>query len=218
METLILSDQESLIYAPDTMGWNTSNWVLIRIFWGSLVGSDGKESPCNAGDPGTIPAWGRSLGEENGNTLQYFLPGRLHGQRSLVGYSTWDCKEFSMTEQLALSFQFRICYFLLVGWTTIPTTVILKVVTFIICDSSVSLILINNDEKFVDSLVLNQRICLQCRRPQFNPWIRKIIWRRDRLPIPIFLGFPGGSGSKESAFNAGDLGSVPGLEDPLEKG
>ena len=157
METLILSDQESLIYAPDTMGWNTSNWVLIRIFLGSLVGSDGKESPCNAGDPGTIPAWGRSLGEESGNTLQYFLPGKFHGQRSLVGYSTWDCKEFSMTEQLALSFQFRICYFLLVGWTTIPTTVILKVVTFIICDSSVSLILINNDEKFVDSLVLNRK-------------------------------------------------------------
>ena len=26
-----------------------------------------------------------------------------------------------------------------------------------------------------------------------------------------FLGFPGGSGSKESACNAGDLGSIPGL-------
>ena len=38
-----------------------------------------------------------------------------------------------MTEQLALSFQFRICYFLLVGCTTILTTVILKAVTFIIC-------------------------------------------------------------------------------------
>ena len=35
--------------------------------------------------------------------------------------------------------------------------------------------------------------------------------RRDRLPTPVFLGFPGGSDSKESACNAGDLGSVPGL-------
>ena len=26
------------------------------------------------------------------------------------------------------------------------------------------------------------------------------------------LGFPGGSNGKESAFNAGDLGSTPGLE------
>ena len=30
--------------------------------------------------------------------------------------------------------------------------------------------------------------------------------------------FPGGSDSKESACNAGDLGSIPGSEDPLEKG
>ena len=33
-----------------------------------------------------------------------------------------------------------------------------------------------------------------------------------------FTGFPGGSDSKESASSAGDLGSVPGGEDPLEKG
>ena len=31
----------------------------------------------------------------------------------------------------------------------------------------------------------------------------------------FFFGFPGGS---ESACNVGDLGSVPGLKDPLEKG
>ena len=31
-------------------------------------------------------------------------------------------------------------------------------------------------------------------------------------------GFPGGSDSKKSACNAGDLGSIPGLEDPLEEG
>ena len=29
-------------------------------------GSDGKESACNAGDQGSIPAWGRSPGEGNG--------------------------------------------------------------------------------------------------------------------------------------------------------
>jgi len=34
----------------------------------------------------------------------------------------------------------------------------------------------------------------------------------------IFLGFPGGSNGKESACNIGDPCSVPGLEDPLEKG
>ena len=31
------------------------------------------------------------------------------------------------------------------------------------------------------------------------------------LPTPIFLGFPGGSDSKESTCNTGDLGSIPEL-------
>ena len=34
-------------------------------------GSDGKESACNAGDPGSVPGSGRSPGEGNGNPLQY---------------------------------------------------------------------------------------------------------------------------------------------------
>ena len=55
------------------------------------------------------------------------------------------------------------------------------------------------------------RIHLQCRRPWFNSWVRKNHWRRDRLPTPVFLGFPGGSDGKESTWNAGDLGLIPGL-------
>ena len=31
-------------------------------------------------------------------------------------------------------------------------------------------------------------------------------------------GSPGGSDSKESACNVGDLGLIPGVEDPLEEG
>ena len=34
-------------------------------------GSAGKESACSAGDPGSIPGLGRSLGEGNGYPLQY---------------------------------------------------------------------------------------------------------------------------------------------------
>ena len=34
-------------------------------------GSDGKESACSAGDPGSIPGSGRSPGEGKGNPLQY---------------------------------------------------------------------------------------------------------------------------------------------------
>ena len=47
-------------------------------------------------------------------------------------------------------------------------------------------------------------------------WVMRIYtwwvwWRRDRLPTPVFLGFPGGSAGKESACNVGDLSSIPGL-------
>ena len=45
----------------------------------------------------------------------------------------------------------------------------------------------------------------------FDSWVGKICWRRDRLPTPVFLGFPCGSDGKESACNVGDLGLIPGL-------
>ena len=38
-----------------------------------------------------------------------------------------------------------------------------------------------------------------------------IPWRRDRLPTPVFWGFPCGSAGKDSTCNSGDLGSIPGL-------
>ena len=56
-----------------------------------------------------------------------------------------------------------------------------------------------------------KRICLQCRRPRFNSWVRKMQSRWDRLPTPVFLGFPCGSAGKESACNVGDQDLIPGL-------
>ena len=49
------------------------------------------------------------------------------------------------------------------------------------------------------------------RRPWFDSWVRKIPYRRDRLPTPVFLGFLGGLAGKESICNVGDLGLIPGL-------
>ena len=40
-------------------------------YWGFPGGSDGRESACNVGDPGSIPGRGRSPGEENGSPPQY---------------------------------------------------------------------------------------------------------------------------------------------------
>ena len=41
------------------------------VFLGFSYGSVGKESACNAGDPGSIPRLGRSAGEGTGYPLQY---------------------------------------------------------------------------------------------------------------------------------------------------
>ena len=43
-------------------------------------------------------------------------------------------------------------------------------------------------------------------------FVGKIPWRRNRLPTPVFLGFPSGSAGKESTCNVRDLGLIPGLE------
>ena len=46
----------------------------------------------------------------------------------------------------------------------------------------------------------------------YSPWGHKESDMTERLSKaqPVFLGFPGGSKAKESASNAGDLGSIPG--------
>ena len=49
---------------------NIINTALCYL-WVSLVGSAGKESACNAGDPGSIPGLGRSAAEGIGYSLLY---------------------------------------------------------------------------------------------------------------------------------------------------
>ena len=47
--------------------------------------------------PAMWETWLRFLGWED-NQLQYSSLENPHGQRSLVGYSPWGCKELDMTE------------------------------------------------------------------------------------------------------------------------
>ena len=70
-------------------------------FLGFPCGSDGKESPCNVGDLGSIPELGRSPWGEHDNPFQYSCLKNPHGQRSLVDYSPWGSKESDITEQLS---------------------------------------------------------------------------------------------------------------------
>ena len=49
-----------------------------------------------------------------------------------------------------------------------------------------------------------QRICLQCRRPGFDPWVRKMPWRRKWQPTPVFL--PGESHGQKSLMDCSPWG------------
>ena len=66
---------------------------------GSPGASNDKESTCNAGDPGSIPGWGRFPGKGiEWQPTSIFLPRKFQGQRNPVGYSPWSRKESDMTE------------------------------------------------------------------------------------------------------------------------
>ena len=91
-------------------------FLLKVLSWASQVAHpglprwrSGKESTCQAGDARDarlIPGSGRSVGEGNGQPTLVLLPGKFHGQRSLVGYSSWGCKELDTTEHTQLKWTF----------------------------------------------------------------------------------------------------------------
>ena len=77
--------------------------TLIKLLWASLVAQTVKNFARNAGDPGSIPGWGRSPGEGNGYPLQYSCwrtplmeePGWLHYMVSQRIRHDWATKTFT---------------------------------------------------------------------------------------------------------------------------
>ena len=74
---------------------------MYRYFLASQVALVVKNLPANAEDirdMGSIT--GRSLGGGQWQPMPVFLSGECHGQRSLVGYSPWGCKDSDSTETI----------------------------------------------------------------------------------------------------------------------
>ena len=67
--------------------------------------SDGKESACNAGNPGSTPGSVRPL--EKGMATHSIIPAWKIPCTEEPGYSPWGCKESDMTEWLTLSLHFH---------------------------------------------------------------------------------------------------------------
>ena len=99
-----------------------NSWIIshffVDLFYNCIFGyedlpdsSVGKESTCNAGDPGLSPGLGRCPGEGKVYSLQY-------------------------------------------SWASLVAQLV--------------------------------KILLQCGRPGFDPWVGKILWRREKLPFPVF--------------------------------
>ena len=68
-------------------------------------GSDGKESPGNARDVGSVPGLGRSPGEGNGS--QHSCLGNPV-DRALAGHSPWGCGELDTTGDSQCQRQLRV--------------------------------------------------------------------------------------------------------------
>ena len=83
------------------------NWKLI-IVMGCPGGSDGRESACSAGDPGSVPGSGRSPREGNGNPLWYFCL-----ENPMDGGAWWATVHGVAKSQRRLSdFSFFLSFFL----------------------------------------------------------------------------------------------------------
>ena len=80
-----------------------------------------KNPPANAGevrDAGSIPGSGKSPEGGNGNSLQYSCLEKIHGQKSLVGYSPEGHKELDRIEHARIYTQGRFKLY----WSPDPPT------------------------------------------------------------------------------------------------
>ena len=79
-----------------------------------------KNPPVNAGDLGLIPGQEDPLEKHpwrrRKQPIPVFLMGKSHGQRSLVGYSPWDCKEWGTTERLSMHPHIVLCKWILLDF------------------------------------------------------------------------------------------------------
>ena len=76
---------------------------ILMVCRGFLGGSDSEGAACNTGDMSLIPGSGRSPREGNATHFS-ILPRKFHGQRSLVGYSSWCHNELDTIELTLFTF------------------------------------------------------------------------------------------------------------------
>ena len=93
-------------WAPTNLGSKSFSvipfclFILFLGFSGFPVVSDGTASARQCGRPGLDPWFRKTPWRRKWQPILVLLPGKFHGQRSLVGYSPWGRKEWDTTERL----------------------------------------------------------------------------------------------------------------------
>ena len=124
--------------------WTTSAVLLRRkkLYLNRGMGFPGgsvvKTLPASSGDTGSIPDLKIPPGEGNGNHSS-FLPGKLHGQRSLAGCSPWGCRHNLSSEQQHVEWYIEVSIYLYID-ISIQETIFLPAapVEYTNCKSSFS--------------------------------------------------------------------------------
>ena len=84
----------------DNSKWRARGQIKVYfliVFRASLVAQMVKHLPAMR-RPGFNPWIGKSPWRRKWQPTPIFFPGKSHGQRTLIGYSLWGCKESDMTE------------------------------------------------------------------------------------------------------------------------
>ena len=151
-------------------------------------GSEGKGSACNVGHLCSTLGLGRSPGGGHGNPIQYSCLENPHGQRSLVGYSPWGCRELAMTERLNTAKSLTWTWANSGRWwRTGRPTVLQSMGPQRVAHDWVTEQQQRNLWQFPWRLS-SKESALQCRRCGFNPWVGKILWRRKWQPTSVSQG------------------------------
>ena len=93
---------------PSTSEWINKlwhiHWRACYIKWGFPGGASGKEPSCQCRRRGFDPSVRKIPWRRKWQSTPEFLPGRSHGQRSLVGYGPQGHKESDIFEQLSIHY------------------------------------------------------------------------------------------------------------------
>ena len=96
--------------------WKNPSWlhtfdaILLlykQVNWASVLWLSGKESTCQCRKlrGHRFDSWVRKIPwRRKWQPIAVFLPGKSHGQRSVVGYRPWGSKESDMTEHITVTY------------------------------------------------------------------------------------------------------------------